>query len=256
MKPTMFQILSTVCFYALTVLGAQAQSATALLAQVDDQRSFPDMSFQMQITSFDGVQPKDSTVLWGFVKLADTGNKTLIWFADPSPLKGRKMLMDGPTVYLLFPRTRNPIRLSPLQVLLGESSNGDVARAGFSQDYDVASADVDTRDGFACHRFFLEAKPSRKDAGYRKITLWVDQATLRPRAAEFFGGGDKLLKKASYRDYRTVGGKSLPFVMDIADGENPDKHTVMTYLKIGKKPVPDSVFRREYLEAWNPEAPQ
>ena len=68
--------------------------------------------------------------------------------------------------------------------------------------------------------------------------------------------GDKLLKAGDLLDYRNALGKVLPFSVDIRDGENPQKHTVMTYLKVGKKSVPDTVFRRDYLQSWVPEEPK
>ncbi|HUI70544.1 MAG TPA: outer membrane lipoprotein-sorting protein, partial [Spirochaetia bacterium] len=163
--------------------------------------------------------------------------------------------MDGNIVYLLFPKTSNPIRLSPLQVLLGQASNGDVVRTGFSQDYDVASLQESDRGGVSCYLFTLAVKESRKDASYKKVLLWVEKAGLRPVYAEFYAG-DKLLKQATYTDYRTALGKDLAFSVDIRDGDNPQKHTVMTYAKVGQKPVSDTVFRRDYLPSWVPEQPR
>jgi hypothetical protein len=166
------------------------------------------------------------------------------------------MLMDGSVVYLLFPKTKNPIRLSPLQILMGEASNGDVARTGFAQDYDVATLKDAERDGVASYQFTLTVKEARKDSSYRKVVLWVEKASLRLQYAEFFASGDKLLKKTFYKEYGQAEGKDVPMVLDIYDAENAQKHTVMTFKKIGRKPVPDTVFKRDYLETWTPEQPK
>lgn len=232
-----------------------AASPEELLAQVDSHRYIPDLSFVLQMTSFDKDAQVESNTLWGFISGVGTQNRSLIAFADPASVKGRRMLMDGNIVYLLFPRTTNPIRLSPLQVLLGQASNGDVERTGFSQDYDVTSlADAD-RDGVACYRFDLSVKAGSKDASYARVVLWVEKETLRPTYAEFFAG-DKLLKKAFYKEYTQALGKDIPFVVDIYDGDNPQKHTVMEYKKVGQKHVPATVFRRDYLPSWTPEQPR
>ncbi len=232
-----------------------AESPEELLARVDAKRYVPDLSFVMQMTSFDGDRQMDSNTLWGFIKGVGARNRSLIAFADPASVKGRRMLMDGNVVYLLFPKTTNPIRLSPLQVLLGQASNGDVVRTGFSEDYDVSSLSEVDREGVACYQFTLTVKDSRKDASYKKVLLWVEKESLRPVYAEF-STGDKLLKQAFYKDYRTALGKDLPFQVDIHDGENPQSHTIMTYVKVGQKPVPDTVFRRDYLPSWVPEQPR
>jgi outer membrane lipoprotein-sorting protein len=243
-------------FIVAAAAGAAAQTPDEMLAKVDAQRNIPDMSFVMQMTSFDGDTQKDSNTLWGFVKTGAGQNKSLIAFAEPASVKGRKMLMDGSVVYLLFPKTKNPIRLSPLQILMGEASNGDVARTGFSQDYDVATLKEAERDGVASYQFTLTVKEARKDSSYKKVVLWVEKASLRLQYAEFFASGDKLLKKTFYKEYGQAEGKDVPMVLDIYDAENAQKHTVMTFKKIGRKPVPDTVFRRDYLETWTPEQPK
>jgi len=254
MKTTRFLFLTVAALLGATI-GLSAESPQELLARVDDRRHVLDMSFVMQMTSFDGDKQVDSNTLWGFIKGVGTENRSLIAFADPASVKGRKVLMDGNIVYLLFPMTTNPIRLSPLQVMMGQASNGDVVRTGFSQDYEVSSLTETDREGVHCYLFALVVKESRKDASYKKVTLWVDRESLRPVYAEF-STGDKLLKEAIYSDYRTAIGKDIPFSVDIHDGEIPQKHTIMTYLKVGQKSLPDTVFRRDYLPSWVPQQPR
>jgi hypothetical protein len=239
----------------IAAVGLHAESPGELLARVDDQRRVPDLSIVMQMTSFDGDKQVESNTLWGFIRGVGAENRSLLAFSDPASVRGRKVLMDGNIVYLLFPRTTNPIRLSPLQVMMGQASNGDVVRTGFSQDYDVSSLTETDRGGVHCYLFTLTVKESRKEASYRKVTLWVEKESLRPAYAEF-STGDKLLKQAIYSDYRTALGKDLPFSVDIHDGDNPQKHTVIVYLKVGKKAVPETVFRRDYLASWVPEQPR
>jgi hypothetical protein len=249
-----FFLLAFAALFGAT-FGLHAESPEELLARVDARRYIPDLSFVMQMTSFDGDKQIDSNTLWGFIRGVGAENKSLVAFADPASVKGRKLLMDGNIVYLLFPRTTNPIRLSPLQILLGQASNGDVVRTGFSQDYDVSSLTESGRNGVSCYVFALALKENRKDVSYKKVTLWVERASLHLVCAEF-STGDKLLKQATYGDYRSTLGKELPFSVDIHDGDYPQKHTVMAYAKVGQKSVPETVFRRDYLSAWVPEQPR
>ena len=245
------------CLISCLAIGALgAQSPAELLARIDERRTIPDMSFDMRITSFESGKQKDYNVLRGDVKVTEAGNSVLVYFSEPASVKGRKMLMDGRVVYYLFPRTRNPIRLSPLQVLLGETSNGDVARTGFAKDYDVSALSETEREGVACYLFKLDAKEESKDSTYAKVDLWVEKVSLRPVYAEFSAADGKLLKKAVYEDYRTVEGKDLPFTLDITDGDDPQKHTTMVYLGIGRKSLPETAFRRDYLDEWTPELPR
>lgn len=249
---SLFAGLTALIFIA-TVSG---EDASALLAQVDAQRSIPDMDFELVITSYQNDQQLDSNSLWGWVKQTSEGNKTLLMFTSPASVKGRKMLMDGPTVYLLFPKTRNPIRLSPLQVLLGQSSNGDVARTGFALEYDTKTLGSETLNGVACWAFDLTAKVGHEGSAYRRVKLWAEKAGLRPVTADFYGSGDTLLKHAVYRDWRSVGDRTLAYQLDITDGTDPTKHTVLQYSRVGRQVLADSTFRRDYLEGWSPEAPK
>ncbi len=244
---------SLTAFLLALATSTFALSPEELLAQIDDRRYIPDMTFSLRITSYEGDKKLDSECLLGFSKTSDGKSSVLISFVEPASVKGRKMLMDGNTVYLLFPKTKNPIRLSPLQVLLGQTSNGDVARTGFARDYDVTALAEAGRDGVACYLFSLEAKPARRESTYKRISLWVEKSTQRPIYAEFFSTSDAPFKKALYKNYSSAEGKDLPFVLDIYDGENPQKHTIMAYDRIGTKALPETAFRREYLESWLPE---
>ena len=235
---------------------AAAQDASALLVEVDARRSIPDMDFELVITSYQGQDVLDANTLWGWVKATSEGNKTLLAFAEPASVRGRKMLMDGPTVYLLFPRTRNPIRLSPLQVLLGQSSNGDVARTGFAQEYDAKGLTTEDVDSTPCWVFDLAAKADHQGSSYRRVKLWVEKAGLKPVAADFYSSSDKVLKHAVYADWRPVGDKQLSYRLEITDGTDASLHTVLQYTRVGRQAFPDSAFRRDYLEGWVPGVPK
>ena len=115
-----------------------AESPEGILAQSDAQRTINDMSFEVRLSAYDGSQVTDTKTLWGSLKIGADHNRVLMYFVDPASDRGRKLLVDGDAVYLLFVRTTNPIRLSPLEVLTGQASNGDVVRT-FARDYDVES---------------------------------------------------------------------------------------------------------------------
>ncbi len=48
---------------------------------------------------------------------------------------GQKMLMLGDNYWLLMPKSRRPIRITPMQKLLGEASVGDISTLTWSEDY-------------------------------------------------------------------------------------------------------------------------
>ncbi|HUJ75967.1 MAG TPA: outer membrane lipoprotein-sorting protein, partial [bacterium] len=232
LTPRMICVLAVAALAAAAVpLDAQAavapstvgQTPAEILAQSDARRTIDDLSFLVRLTSYDGSQVTDTKTLWGSLKRGDDHDRVLMYFAEPASDRGRKLLVDGDAVYLLFVRTTNPIRLSPLEVLTGQASDGDVIRT-FSRDYDVQSMTGETRNSTGSGgenagasvdtwHFSLSARPSAANARYARVELWVEKSTLRLLNADFYAASGALLKKASYRDYRTAAGKDFPFTV-------------------------------------------
>jgi outer membrane lipoprotein-sorting protein len=245
-------------FALLTLLlpaGLHAESPAGILAQSDARRTIDDMSFEVRLSAYDGNKVTDTKTLWGSMKIGADHNRVLMYFVDPASDRGRKLLVDGDAVYLLFVRTTNPIRLSPLEVLTGQASNGDVVRT-FARDYDVESMTEETRDGTQDYHFSLLAKESVGDTSYKRVQLWVEKSSLRLVYAEFYAASGALLKKAFYRDYRPAMGKDVPFSVEVLAGDDASKRTVMTFDKVGRRAVPETAFKRSYLPSWNPEPPR
>jgi len=239
----------------LVLLSARVLSAQApaeILAQSDQLRTIDNMSFEVNLSSYDGSQVTDTVKLWGFLRIGQDHNQVLMYFVEPASDRGRKLLVDGDAVYLLFVRTTNPIRLSPLEVLTGQASDGDVIRT-FAGDYDIESMSDATQDGKPAYHFSLVAKDSVGDTSYKRVQLWVEKSTLRLLYAEFYAASGVLLKKAYYRDYRQAMRKDVPFTVEVFAGDDAAKRTVMSFDKVGRRALPPTEFVRSYLPSWNPE---
>lgn len=238
----------------LILLGASlagfCETPEALLLRIDQARNVPDLNCRIVMTSFLGEKVQEDETLSIQVKTTQEENKTLVWFVGPPSVKGRRMLMAGNNVYLLFPATSNPIRLSPLQVLVGEASNGDVARTGFAQEFAVQHLSRQQFEGQECWLFTLIAKPDRESGTYAQARVWVNVHNLRPLQAEFLSASGQILKKARYSDWQYFHGKQFPCRLDITDALNPDKHTSLVYTQIQSRFVPDSLFTRQALGSW------
>jgi len=231
-----------------------ADSPAQILARSDARRTIDDMSFLVRLTSYDAGQVTDTRTLWGSLKRGEDHDRLLMYFAEPASDRGRKLLVDGDAVYLLFVRTTNPIRLSPLEVLTGQASDGDVVRT-FARDYDVQSMTEESRGGVEVYHFTLSARQAATNARYAAVQLWVERSSLRLLEAEFYAASGVLLKKASYRDYRPAEGKDFPYTVEILAGDDAGKKTVMSFDRVGSRGVPRSEFQRGYLSSWIPREP-
>ncbi|MBP8081719.1 MAG: outer membrane lipoprotein-sorting protein [Spirochaetes bacterium] len=240
--------MKTIFTLLFLVLSIQMNAAdgNAVLRDVDSRLYMPNMAFEMDIYSYKGSKLRDSNRIAGYSK-DSVKSLVLLYFISPASIKGRKMLMEGNYIWMQMPRTKNAIRLSPMQILLGEASNGDVARTRFSIDYNAVHDGIEVIDGKKCDRLILEVKPEKKGSTYSKIILRV-RADKLPFYAEFFAESGKMMKKVYYRSFTPYGAKMLQKKIEIFDAVNSENHTIMEYVKIGSKNLPLSYFTKDYLD--------
>lgn len=167
--------------------------------------------------------------------------KSYIEFLSPRE-KGQHVLMLGDDMWIYLPDTSRPIRITPLERLSGNASNGDVARTNYAVDYDAAFLRTEKVDGADCH--VLELTARRKGATYRKVRLWLRAADTRPIKADFFLASGKHLKSATYDRYQEIGGKLLLRRMTISDQVRKGSRSVIEYLSFTQRNLPDRIFHQ------------
>lgn len=233
------------CISLAPVRGATAETAAEILRRVDASRAIrPQFAFEMAITAYQGGEVIDRYTLAGYVRIEEGKAQTLIYFLDPPKVTGQKMLMSGDEVWMHFPKTKNVIKLSPIQVLLGEVANGDLMQIGFSAAYQCRFLP----EGEAADNWCLLLEARENGGGnYPRIILWVNKETALPVAGEFYARSGKLLKSVAYQEYQTVLGKPVAMKVIICDGIQPDRYTVMQYLRLAEKSLPVNYYRKEYL---------
>jgi len=250
LNSTMQKTVLLLLFVSLPPLVFALPDPADLLSRIDRGRDSMELAMGVDMVAWDGDRIRERQSIRVFTRTQGGQNNTLVWFDAPSDVAGRRMLMQGPAVYLLFPRTRNPVRLSPLQVLMGESSNGDIARTAFSLDYAAQAILEAERGGMPVYQLDLVLRPGRQGASYPRVRLFVDTETLRPLEAHFQDLQGKVLKSVTYRNYKTLGEGEMAHELDIWDQENPSRHTVLTYSTITPLSLPAGAWRREYLGSW------
>ena len=95
------------------------------------------------IRNFEDNELKEEGVFDVDIKGMD---KTLVKFLN-ADVKGQYLLMVDDDMWIYMPNTRKPIRITPLQRLMGNASNGDVARTHYAQDYTAAFNREENFDG-------------------------------------------------------------------------------------------------------------
>ena len=111
---------------------AATPDAEALLKRSDSFRNgWPTYVIRVKITDYEAGKPDEEHLYQVSQKGID---KTYVEFMSPRE-KGEHLLMLGDDMWVYLPDTSRPVRITPLERLTGDASNGDVARTNYAADY-------------------------------------------------------------------------------------------------------------------------
>lgn len=227
---------------------ALAQDADALLRNADRYRTGADnLQVDTLVQSYkqDGALDKERR----YTVFTQADRRTLVLMQSPAE-KGQKVLMLGDDFWLLMPSSQRPMRITPLQKLLGDASTGDIATMRWSGDYtatlvgsepctDSASPGAQAT---ACYRLQLLA--ARKGVTYQRIELWVGQQRHEPVRAQLYVQSDKLAKQAHFEmdaSHATVS------AMVLIDQLGNQRQTRIRYLGRKERTVPNEWLNPMFL---------
>lgn len=224
--------------------GAGDNPARAILQKADEIR-FPVQGFEVgvRIRSVDGGAAPEEREF----RVYSRGNEnTIVQTTKPAAERGQILLMKGRDLWLFVPNVSQPVRLSLAQRLTGVVSNGDIARANFSGDYNPTLIGTEKLGDETFH--VLELIAVDRTVTYQKVRYWVRQTNGAPHKAEFYSLSDRLLKTCSYENYRTLGGKVRPTRLVMVDAVKADTKSVMDYDDMRLVDLPEKMFTKEYLK--------
>ena len=230
---------------ALTGLFSTAYAqlpAAEIIAKVDAIRSpQEDYVTTTEITSY-SLNRKPKTALYQ-VMIKGTDN-TIIKTLQPETERNRILLLRGHDLWAFFPEVSKPLRLSLQERLMGEVSNGDIARVNFLGDYDAKLLKEELLDGKNC--FVLELIAKTEDVTYAKAILWAEVETFHPIKAEFYAVSGKLLKNCFYQNYQILAGCLRPTELVLEDPITKGKNSIIRYNSIELQELPEKYFMKDY----------
>jgi hypothetical protein len=163
--------------------------------------------------------------------------------------RGQKVLNTEQGVWVYFPKTRRPIRLTPMQQLHGNASVGDILHVRWSQEYTVKSVVQDALvNGQASKLIKLEA--AMDDAPYARIDLYLRDGRQEPLKADLYTFGGKLLKSVHFAEPTLVGGRKVigsTRISNLLDSKS-NKETVYSIASINTMKVNSEQFTLRALE--------
>ena len=229
-----------------------AQDVPTLLKAADKYRMGSDnMQVDTQVSVFnaDGTPDKERR----YTVFAQAGHQSLVLMRSPAE-KGQKVLMLGDDFWLLMPGSQRPLRITPMQKLLGDASTGDIATMSWADDYTgtVVAEEPCGEPAQACTRLSLTA--ARKGVTYQRIELWLGKARREPVKADLYVQSDKLAKQARFVMDKAAGSSSPPTAvteMLLRDQLTSKKETQVRYLARKAHTVPEACLNPMFL-ARNP----
>lgn len=219
------------------VAHAAQPDAQDLLKRSDGYRNGWDSYFiHVKITSFEQGKSDEEHLYDVSQKGTD---KTYVEFMSPRE-KGRHLLMLGDEMWVYLPDTSRPVRITPLERLSGDASNGDVARTNYSLDYTPVFVRNEKAGAEDCHVLELTAK--RKGATYHRILYWLRVSDARPVRAEYYLTSGKLIKSATFDEFGTYNGRPLLRKLTLYDEVRRNSHSVLEYSGAGPRNFADKLF--------------
>jgi outer membrane lipoprotein-sorting protein len=219
------------------VCHAATPDAEALLKQSDHFRNgWPSYVVHVKITDFAAGRSDEEHLYEVLQKGTD---KTYVEFMSPRE-KGEHLVMLGDDMWVYLPDTSRPVRITPLERLSGDASNGDVARTNYAADYSPVYLRSEKAGDVECYLLELTAK--RKGATYQRILYWVRVEDARPVKADFYLTSGKHIKSATFDDYGPVGGQILLKKLTLYDEILHNSHSVLEYSSAAPRSLPDKLF--------------
>ncbi len=224
----------------LVLFGFGLGQSNDILKKSDRSRTIDgDSKIEILIETYNGDELNKSERM----DVYETGkNKSLVRLLSRND---QLVLMVDESMWLYFPNTRKPMRITPFQRLMGDANNGDIARLSYFEDYTATVIREELVNNISC--FLLELTAKSKSSTYRKVHYWVSKNNYLPIKADYFMISGKHFKTAFFEDYKKVNGQTLIGSIRFYKVNNPGKITVMKFLSFSKSNVPNKYFNKNYL---------
>jgi len=245
---TMMKKIALFAAVAIAASGAVAQDIPTLLKAADKYRMSSDnMQVETQISVFntDGSPDKERR----YTVFAQAKHQSLVLMQSPAE-RGQKVLMLGDDFWLLMPGSQRPMRITPMQKLLGDASTGDIATMSWAEDYggSIAGEERCGEPEQACVHLSLSA--ARKGVTYQRIELWLGKARHEPVRADLYVQSDKLAKQARFVMDKATAPTAVTAML-LRDQLTNKKETQVRYLNRKEHTVPEAWLNPMFL-ARNP----
>ncbi|HKD20664.1 MAG TPA: outer membrane lipoprotein-sorting protein [Rhizomicrobium sp.] len=209
------------------------------------------------LTEYRSGQPTDRNILTVYSKVdpATRQFRNLARYIDP-PRDAGKMVLLGSVLWFYDPATKDSVRISPQQRLIGQAAIGDVLTANLAIDYKASLLGEESIEDAARQQrkcWHLDMKAASDTATYNHVEYWVEEGSYDPIKAKFYTDSGRLLKILYYRNFEQRLDALRPTQAVIIDAVDSSLVTVVDFSDSKYQDIPDIWFQRDYLPHVNPE---
>lgn len=251
------RVLVEAAYALLLLVSTVAASATPTPQQIveaTDRVRNPAQPFRLTVTLTEYVsgaeRNHDRLVVFSKEDPVTRQYRNLIEYVDPPRDSGKKVLLDGQSLWFFDPASDVSIRISAQQRLIGQAAIGDVLTVNLAADYapsllgseKILDAGRQERD---C--WHLDLKAANDRAVYNRVEYWIEQSTNYPIKGKFYSDSGRLLKILYYRGFSEQLGAVRPTEAIIIDAVDTSLATTVRFADYLAQDIPDAWFQRDFL---------
>lgn len=227
-----FQITLLALALGLFPTLATAQTATEIIEKAEDKARGEQAYGEMKMTI---IRPKWQREIT--MKSWALGDEySLVVVTAPARDKGTAFLKRGKEIWNWQPSIDRSIKMPPsmmMQSWMGSDfSNDDLVRqSSLRTDYSHELLGKEEIEGRMCYIIELIPKPDAAVV-WGKVKMWIDEVDYLELKLEFYDEDDYLVNTIYGKNIMTIGGRTLPTVMELIPEDNPDQKTVIEQLAL------------------------
>lgn len=154
----------------------------------------------------------------------------------PKKEEGTATLKVGSEIWNYLPRVDRTIKI-PASMMMGSwmgshFTNDDIVKESrLIEDYEIAISYEGSRDGVRVWEFTLTPRPDVAVV-WGSIEYQVRQDDLMPTWARYYDEDGKLMRSLTFREFRVMGGRLVPALMEMRPEDKASEHTTVRYLEL------------------------
>ncbi|UCC47521.1 MAG: outer membrane lipoprotein-sorting protein [Gemmatimonadota bacterium] len=157
----------------------------------------------------------------------------LVRITAPRSEEGMATLKAGDDIWNYLPRVDRTIKI-PASLMMGSwmgshfTHDDIVKESRLIEDYDIDYSFEGERDGVEVWEFLLTPKPEAAVV-WGQIEYQVRKGDLMPTWARYYDEDGELVRTLTFSDFRVMGGRLVPAVMDLHPEDKPSERTTVRY---------------------------